>query len=132
MSSLRTKTSRLLRFGAVLVTLGVPAFANPFVFTVSSTAVSDSRAENAKATFTVNANSITVVLENTAGVGQLGGISSTLAGVTFGVSGGAPGTFSLASATTIGGVIDCTAGVATCTTVAGNGNLGSSPYGWNV
>jgi hypothetical protein len=131
MKLLDSKLTGLLLIGAGLLA-AAPAFANPFVFSVSSTAVSDGRDENGTATFTINANTITVVLENTGLAGQVGGISSTLAGVTFTTSGGAPGTFTLENGTTIGGIVDCTAGLATCATPAGNGNLGSSPYGWTI
>ena len=132
MSFPATRISGVLRFGAMFAALALPALAAPFVYTASGTAPSDGRAENAKATFTINGSSITIVLENTGGVGQVGGISSTLAGVTFTTSGGAPGTYTLSTTTTIGGIVDCTAGLATCTTPSGNGNLGSSPYGWTI
>jgi hypothetical protein len=99
------------------------------IFTASGTA-SDGRPMNGKATINfLSASQMTITLENTAGVGQLGGISSVLDGFSFTFS-TAPTTIKLTNAMTIAGtpqIYDCTAG--TCVTYAGSA---SSPYGWGV
>jgi PEP-CTERM motif len=103
--------------------------ATPIIFTGSGTA-GDGRPENAKATinFLSNNTKMTIKLENTAGLHDLGGISSVLDGFLFTFS-IAPTSITLENAVTIGGSpqeFDCTSG--TCVST----NAGSGPYGWGV
>ncbi len=88
------------------------------VFSGSGVSGIDGRPQNGKATFSFvdmggGTFALTITLENTAGPGQLGGISSVLYGLVFSLSGG--GTLNLTGASAPGG-IDCSSG--TCMSVA--------------
>lgn len=88
------------------------------VFSGSGTSGIDGRPQNGKATFSIvdmggGTFALTITLENTAGPGQLGGVSSVLYGLVFNLSGG--GTLSLTGASAVGAV-DCSSG--TCMSVA--------------
>jgi hypothetical protein len=88
------------------------------VFVGSSTSGIDGRPQNGQATFSFvdmgGGNfALTITLENTAGPGELGGVSSVIYGLNFELSGG--GTLSLSSASAPN-AIDCTSG--TCMVVA--------------
>jgi hypothetical protein len=104
--------------------VAAPAFSTPIVFTASGTA-GDGRPENAKATidFTSLTN-MTITLENTAGPGELGGISSVLDGFKFTFS-SAPASITLSEVDPIK-VVDCSSG--TCV----DSLTGASPYSWGV
>lgn len=97
------------------------ASATPITFTASGTAASDGRPENGIAIINfLSPTQMTITLENTAGVGQLGGISSVLDGFSFTFS-TAPATITLETAVTVGGtpqMYDCTSG--TCLSAAGS------------
>jgi hypothetical protein len=113
---------------ALFVALGASAKAS-IIFDGNGTAASDGRDQNAEATFDIFATTITVALENTGGPGQVGGISSSLTGIQFSLDGGTA-TLTLASLTgsAPSGALDCTAGLAACTSVAAP----ASPFGWTV
>jgi hypothetical protein len=118
----------VVRRGLLLLTLflvSAPAVAGPIIFEASGTAA-DGRPDNGRATFTISATSIRIVLENTAGVGQLGGISSVLDGISFVLTGGSPVNLALSSVASAAGALDCTAGNALCTPIA----LPASPFEW--
>ena len=104
------KTMFIFCMGLVLLMAG-SALADPIIFTASGTAASDNRPENGMATINiVSTTKMTITLENTAGAGQLGGISSVLDGFSFVVS-TAPSSISLEPAVTLGGThlgFDCT------------------------
>jgi hypothetical protein len=121
------KCIALLTLGLILLATS-PVFALPIIFTASGTA-GDGRPDNAKATIEfLSLTKMTITLENTAGPGQLGGISSVLDGFKFTFS-TAPATINLENAVTIGGIpqiLNCTTG--SC--VSGSGII--SPYGWTV
>lgn len=105
--------------------------ATPIVFTASGTAASDGRPENGRVTINIESTtSMTIMLENTAGVGDLGGISSVLDGFEFTFS-TAPVTITLENGVIIGGdpdYYDCTSGSCVGTSTTGS----SAPYGWTV
>jgi len=114
----RTIIPMLLLLGFLLAGSGV-AFADSVVsFSGSGVSGIDGRPQNAMATFSFvdmggGTFALTVTLENTAGPGQLGGVSSVLYGLEFSLSGG--GTLGLTGATAAGAV-DCSSG--TCMSVA--------------
>ena len=126
------------------ILLAGSASATPIIFTASGTA-GDGRPDNAQATIIVSATQMQITLQNTAGVGQLGGISSVLDGFSFVLS-TTPSSISLEPAVTLGGThlgFDCTG--ANCVSVdstsglldyPGNPNLPGvvtvSPYLWSV
>jgi hypothetical protein len=103
-------------------------FASPIIFTASGTA-GDGRPDNAEATINfLSLTQMTIMLENTAGVGELGGISSVLDGFSFTFP-TAPTSVTLENAVTIGGSpqeFDCTSGTCVSTSV------GSGVYGWGM
>ncbi len=104
------------------------ASATPTIFTASGTA-GDGRPDNAEATINfLSLTQMTIMLENTAGVGELGGISSVLDGFSFTFP-TAPTSVTLENAVTIGGSpqeFDCTSG--TCVSTSVGGGL----YGWGM
>jgi hypothetical protein len=128
MKNISVKSIALLILGLIVLSTS-PVFALPIVFTASGTAASDGRPENAKATINfLSLTKMTITLENTAGPGQLGGISSVLDGFTFTFS-TSPSTITLENAVTIGGSpqkLDCSSG--TCVSTS----AGSGSYGWTV
>jgi hypothetical protein len=79
---------RVSLFVLAMACIGVVSEAQAITFTASGTA-SDGRPENGQVSFSFNANytDLLVTLTNTAGVGQLGGISSVLDGVKFTLDG---------------------------------------------
>jgi hypothetical protein len=89
-----------------------PVLAVPdFTATVSGAiAASDGRPENATADFTFNNtfSSLSLTLTNTAGAGQLGGISSILDGISFELSGVSSNALSLSSVSNPNGTVACT------------------------
>jgi hypothetical protein len=107
--------------------IAASASAAPIIFTASGTA-GDGRPENGKATINfASLTSMTITLENTAGVGQLGGISSVLDG--FALTFPSAPTGITLTGVTVGGLplgYDCTS--TACVAVA----PGSSPFGWGV
>ena len=112
---------------AAIAALGTPARASTFQFATTGAAISDGRPENAQATFKIDANTIVIDLLNTAGPGQLGGISSTLSGVTFKLTGGAADDLVILSATAAGAV-NCVGGPVVCPAAP----LPSAPFGWSL
>jgi hypothetical protein len=90
-----------------------PVWAAPnFTATVSGGVASDGRPQNAKADFTFNNtfSSLSLTLTNTAGVGQLGGISSILDGIAFNLTGVSASALSLSSLSDPNGTVNCTTG----------------------
>lgn len=116
---------------AVCVLVGMCLVASPalatVIFTASGTA-GDGRPENAKATIDITSlTAMTIILENAAGPGQLGGISSLLDGfgLTFST---APTGITLDSVSPGGTPAEyaCTSGSCVSTSVS------SSPFDWEV
>jgi hypothetical protein len=112
---------------AVALTVFVgSAFAMPMTFSVSATA-SDGRPQNATATFTTTDSSLTMVLTNTGGAGQVGGISSVLDGIAFTLS--SPVTSKMPTvAVSENGTVDCVGG--TCAFTAGPTTDNTTFFGW--
>jgi hypothetical protein len=116
----------------LVVAFASPALAVPFSFTFSGTAAPSpgemvGRPINAMADFDVTDTMLTLVLTNTAGPGQLGGISSVLDGIQFTLSSN-PTNIVLTSVSSANGTFNCTSGAASCSA----GSSGASPYGWTV
>jgi hypothetical protein len=121
---------RLVLFLGLMVIMVISTMANatPIVFTASGTAASDGRNENAMATFDFNSpTQMTIILKNTAGVDQLGGISSVLDGLKFTFS-SAPTVITLDSVTAAGNPEMYSCSGSNCSETSG----GSSPYGWTI
>lgn len=124
-------TSRGLRIAA-LVVLGllVPAtsaLAISYTFTASGTA-GDGRPMHGEATFDFfDLTHLDLTLTNTAGPGELGGISSVLDGIAFLLS---QGTLAQTGATSANGKLDCTAGVAACTPAPAGVVNDAGSFGW--
>jgi PEP-CTERM motif len=102
----------------VLAAPGVGLADSVVAFSGSGTSGSDGRPQNGKSTFSFvdmggGTFGLNITLENTAGPGQLGGITSVLYGLAFDLSGG--GTLSLTGASAAGAV-DCSSG--TCMNAA--------------
>ena len=108
---------------AALLTMVYASSASAILFTFSGTA-GDGRPENATAMFTLASNSLTIVLTNTAGPGQLGGISSVLDGIGFTFS-TAPTSLTLSSVSA-SGVVTCVSG----TSCVAYGGSNPTNYGW--
>lgn len=134
------KTVKRLVFGGrvfvaavslMLVLATAPAHAIPIIFEFSgkSPLDPDKRDQNARATFDATSTLLTVTLENTAGVGQLGGISSVLDGIGFTFS-TAPSSMSLIAATSTNGSVDCNTG--TCIFTGGLLTDNATFFGWRL
>ena len=100
------------------------------MFTFSGTA-GDGRPDNGTAEFTITATSLTITLTNTAGAGQLGGISSVFDGIGFTFS-TAPTSLTLTSVTSMNGSVNCTSGAAVCSFTAGPATDNTTFFGWGV
>lgn len=113
---------------ATLAFVAAPARALPITFIASGTAASDGRPENAMAEFTITNTTLTLVLTNTGGVGQVGGINSVLDGIRFTFS-TAPTSITATGATAANGTVNCSSG--TCNFTAGPTTSASS-FGYTV
>lgn len=105
------------------------AFAVPFTFTFSGTSPTDGRAQNASAVFTTTSNSLTIVLTNTGGAGQIGGITSVLDGIAFTFSSD-PTSIALTGASSAHGTITCTS--SGCGAPTGSTTDNTTFFGWTV
>jgi hypothetical protein len=105
------------------------AFATPFTFTFSGTSPTDGRAQNASAVFTTTSNSLTLVLSNTGGAGQIGGITSVLDGIAFTFS-STPTSVALTGASSANGTITCTS--SGCGAPTGLTTDDTTFFGWTV
>lgn len=102
------------------------ANANILSYTASGTA-GDGRPDNASATFDFQSlTHLVITLTNTGGPGQVGGISSSLTGIIFGVLAGTSGSINAAGTSAAGAVI-CT-GAATCGATA----VPAAPFQWGL
>jgi hypothetical protein len=119
------KSLKIVAVMAIFLFWTASALALPIVFTASGTA-GDGRPENARATINFSSPSaMTIILENMAGIDQLGGISSVLDAYSFTFS-AAPASISLTGVAP-GGTppgYDCTSG--SCVP----DSSGATPYGW--
>lgn len=105
-------------------------------FTASGYAASDGRPENARADFVFDGTftNLRVTLTNTAGIGQLGGISSVLDGIGFSLSGVSFGALTLNTSFAAGtfnpnGTVTCDA--TSCVTNATPVSLVTAGWGYN-
>jgi hypothetical protein len=100
-----------------------------FVFEAHGTA-SDGRPDNGQAVFSFTGpDSLSIILENTAGPSQLSGISSVLDGIQFHFS-SSPSKFTLTGANA-SGKVTVTSGVPVFSD-PGISQNGSSPFGWTI
>lgn len=127
------KKQRLKRWlsivsAAAFITVLSSSSAFGILFTFSGTA-GDGRPMNGTAEFTTTATTLTIVLTNTAGAGQLGGISSVLDGVGFTFS-TAPTSLTLTGVTSTNGTYNCTSG--SCIATAGPTSDNTTFYSWGT
>ena len=82
-----TKSALTVALGASIALAASSGWATLVTFTASGTAASDGRPENGTATFNfLSTTQLEITLNNTAGPGQLGGISSIFDGLGFTLS----------------------------------------------
>lgn len=127
MSTGRVSTLTVLCSLVATLIYAAPASAIPYTFTFSGVSNVDGRPENGKAEFDVTATMITLKLTNTGGVGQVGGISSILDGLSFVLS-SAPGSIARTGATSANGTFDCSSG--SCAATAGPITDNTTFFNW--
>jgi hypothetical protein len=115
---------RLLPYSLGLLLLASsakPMFAD-IVYSTSGT--TSGGAVSGSATFVISAGKLDITLTNTSTIENA---ATVLAGISFTLVGGTLTGLTSASAA---GIYDCT--TLPCSLASGNGNLGSSPYGWTL
>jgi hypothetical protein len=94
--------------------------------TIFVTSTSGSPPTHAQATFTINAGSLVISLENTGGPGQVEDIASELTGIHFELIGGSAVLNDSSLSGTAAGGMDCSSGTCVSATPP------ASPFGWDI